>query len=177
MSKTEGVNVAPIGAEEYILICKKIADKLRDAIGVEKDPLAQSFISITDTIYAKQQKVLVEEAGKPKTTFLICPVRGVDPKETENIVKDLEDKGTKVHWPPRDTNQDDPIGFDICTQNKQAIKDADEVHVVWDEKSQGCLFDLGMAFSMDKKINIVDIPEETSQKSFQNMIRYWADQI
>ena len=176
MSKSKGVNVTPIGAEEYILICKKIADKLRDAIGVEKDPTAQSFISITDTVYAKLHKEPVVEAeDKPKTTFLICPVRGVDPKETENIVKDLEDKGTKVHWPPRDTNQDDPIGFDICTQNKQAIKDADEVHVVWDEKSQGCLFDLGMAFSMDKKINIVDIPEETSQKSFQNMMRHWAE--
>ena len=176
MSEGNGVKVTPIGAEEYILICKKVADKLRDAIGTEKDPLAQSFITTTDTVYAKLQKEpIVEAETKPKTTFLICPVRGVDPKETENIVKDLEDKGTKVHWPPRDTNQDDPIGFDICTQNKQAIKDADEVHVVWDEKSQGCLFDLGMAFSMDKKINIVDIPEETSQKSFQNMMRYWAE--
>ncbi|MCK5610379.1 hypothetical protein KAR91_51375 [Candidatus Pacearchaeota archaeon] len=176
MSKSDGTKAAPIGAEEYILICKKVADKLRDVPGIETDATAQAFIATTDTVYAKLHKEpIVEEADKPKTTFLICPVRGVDPKETESIVKDLEDNGTKVHWPPRDTNQDDPIGFDICTQNKQAIKDADEVHVVWDEKSQGCLFDLGMAFSMDKKINIVDIPEGTSQKSFQNMMGYWAE--
>ena len=61
MSKAEGVNVTPIGAEEYILICKKVADKLRDAIGAEKDPLAQSFISITDTVYAKLHKLTSEE--------------------------------------------------------------------------------------------------------------------
>lgn len=175
---SDGVKLAPIGAEEYILICKKIADKLSVAIGAEKDPLAQSFISITDTVYAKMNKEPITEVeAKSKTTFLICPVRGVDKTETEGIVKDLEDKGTQVHWPPRDTNQDDPIGFDICTQNKQAIKDADEVHVVWDGKSQGCLFDLGMAFSMDKKITVVNIPEETSQKSFQNMMRYWAEVV
>ena len=53
---SDGVKVAPIGAEEYILICKKVADKLSDAIGVEKDPLAQSFISITNTVYAKLHK-------------------------------------------------------------------------------------------------------------------------
>ena len=172
MSKSTGVKITPLGAEDYILICKKVADKLRDAIGIEKDPTAQSFIAITDTVYAKLHKEPTED--RMATAFLICPVRGVDPKETEDIVKKIENNGTrKVHWPHRDTNQDDPIGFNICTQNKEAIKSADKVHVVWDEKSQGCLFDLGMAFAMDKKIVIEDIPEETSQKSFQNMMRYW----
>ena len=74
MSKTEGIKVAPIGAEEYILICKKVADKLRDATGVEKDPLAQSFISITDTIYAKLHKLTSEEFDE-----------AVGVKETEDI--------------------------------------------------------------------------------------------
>jgi nucleoside 2-deoxyribosyltransferase len=107
--------------------------------------------------------------------FLICPVRGVDPKETEGHIRELESQGIDMHWPPRDTNQDDPIGFKICTQNMNAIKDADVVYVVWDEKSQGCLFDLGMAFSMGKKIEIIDIPAKTSQKSFQNMMRHWEE--
>ena len=176
------VKLSPIGAEEYILICKKVADKLREAKGLENDATAQSFISITDTVYAKLHKLTPEEfdtevgvEDRSTTAFLICPVRGVDPKETEDTVKKIENDGTKVHWPHRDTNQDDPIGFDICTQNKEAIKSADKVHVVWDEKSQGCLFDLGMAFAMDKQIVVEDIPTETPQKSFQNMMWYWAN--
>ena len=60
-----------------------------------------------------------------KKTFLICPVRGHDPAETEEIVADLESRGYDVHWPPRDTNQDDPHGFRICSDNKKAIEEAE----------------------------------------------------
>lgn len=105
--------------------------------------------------------------------FLICPVRGVDPKETEGHIRELESQGIDMHWPPRDTNQNDDTGFNICIENMNAIKNADTVYIVWDEKSQGCLFDLGMTFAMGKTLEIIDIPEGTSQKSFQNMMREW----
>ena len=42
--------------------------------------------------------------------FLICHVRGVDPKETEGIVQELESQRVDVHWPSRDTNQEDSKG-------------------------------------------------------------------
>lgn len=58
---SNGIKVDPIGAEEYILICKKVADKLREARGTENDALAQSFISVTDTVYAKLHKLTPEE--------------------------------------------------------------------------------------------------------------------
>jgi hypothetical protein len=103
-------------------------------------------------------------------TFLICPVRGHSHIETEAIVKILEDDGYDVYWPCRDTNQQDEHGLRICEDNKRAIKEADVVHVIWDGKSQGCLFDLGMAFSMNKKIIPISLPERTNGKSFQNMI-------
>lgn len=63
MSENNGVKVAPIGAEEYILICKKVADKLSAATGTENDPLVQSFISITNTVYAKLHKEPIVEAA------------------------------------------------------------------------------------------------------------------
>ena len=75
MSKSNGVKVEPIGAEEYILICKKVADKLSDAVGTENDPLAQSFISITNTVYAKLHKLTPEEFDEV-----------IEIKETEPIV-------------------------------------------------------------------------------------------
>ena len=107
-------------------------------------------------------------------TFLICPVRGHDPEELQDVVNKLENDGWQVHYPPRDTRQDDPIGFNICEQNYLAIKNADAVHIIWDGKSQGCLFDLGMAFALAKKIIPISLPEPTEGKSFQNMVRQWA---
>lgn len=107
-------------------------------------------------------------------SFLICPVRGVDPATQSAIVAGLEAQGFKVHWPPRDTNQNDGVGLRICRDNKAAIEAADVVHVMWDGKSQGCLFDLGVAFALGKKVHPVSLPAPTEGKSFQNMILAWA---
>lgn len=108
-------------------------------------------------------------------TFLICPVRGVDPAESEAVVKQLEADGWTVHWPPRDTNQNDDVGLSICSDNRAAIIRADCVHVIWDGKSQGVLFDLGMAFALAKRIHVVSLPKLTHNKSFQNMVQAWAN--
>ena len=107
-------------------------------------------------------------------SFLICPVRGYDQTETERIVKDLESQGYEVHYPARDTNQNDDTGYRICSDNKAAIIAADVVHFVWDGKSQGCLFDLGMAFALGKRVIPLEMPESTIGKSFQNMVTKWA---
>ena len=110
--------------------------------------------------------------------FLICPVRQASEEMTDIVfdaVCSLEEAGNKVHWPARDTDQNDDTGFRICTDNKKAIEGADEVAIVWDGKSQGCLFDIGMAFAMNKKIKIIHLPEYTEEKSFQNMIRNWEE--
>lgn len=109
-------------------------------------------------------------------TFLICPVRGHEMKETEMIVSKLESEGWQVHWPPRNTEQDDPTGYRICSDNLAAIRDADVIHIVWDGKSQGSLFDAGMAFALGKKIIPIQLPELTEGKSFQNMVTEWAGQ-
>lgn len=105
-----------------------------------------------------------------KNAFLICPVRGVDQTQTAERVRALEADGWTVHWPPRDTNQDDAIGLRICRDNCAAIKKADTVFVIWDGLSQGCLFDLGIAFAFGKTITPLSLPPRTEGKSFQNMI-------
>lgn len=109
-----------------------------------------------------------------RKTFLICPVRGHSEQETQEIVNKLTKEGWSVYWPPRDTNQVDPTGYRICTDNKQAIENADVVHFIWDGKSQGCLFDLGIAFALGKRVIPVSLPEKTEGKSFQNMVMQWA---
>jgi hypothetical protein len=112
--------------------------------------------------------------------FLICPVRNITPEYQEGIetqVKQLESEGHKVYWPARDTNQQDTIGLRICKDNRLAIAHADIVYVIWDGKSQGCLFDLGIAFALRKKIRPVVgyFPTLTFGKSFQNMVYDWEE--
>ena len=109
-------------------------------------------------------------------TFLICPVRGYSPAEWKPFVDELERRGWTVHWPPRDTFQNDPIGLGICVENREAIREADTVHVIWDGKSTGVLFDLGMAFALDKTVEIIALPDPDADdgKSFQKMIRAWG---
>jgi len=117
---------------------------------------------------------------KQKQVFLIRPVRNCASEFAEGIaayVRDLEARDYLVHDPPRDTPQDDPTGLNICRTNRAAIEAADEVHFCWDEKSQGCLFDLGMAFALRKKIVPVVglMPKATKGKSFQNMVYAYAE--
>jgi len=113
-----------------------------------------------------------------RKVFLICPVRGHDMSESEAYVKRLEEQGLEVYWPPRDTLQDDETGLRICQDNLTAIKEAQSVYIVWDGKSQGCLFDLGMAFALGKPVLPLGLPEPTTTKSFQNMIRaYSAEKV
>jgi len=107
--------------------------------------------------------------------FLICPVRMVgetERKKIENYVASLEKSGHRVHWPERDTNQNDGIGLRICRDNRAAIKEADEIHIWWNEKSQGSLFDFGMAFAQEKKIILANPNDvlSTTQKSFNNVL-------
>ena len=109
-------------------------------------------------------------------TFLICPVRGVPASETADLVKRLESEGWDVHWPHRDTDQNDLTGLRICRDNRDAINRADAVHVVWDGNSQGCLFDLGMAFALNKRVVPLSLPALTEGKSFQNMVGAWGSE-
>jgi len=95
----------------------------------------------------------------------------------EEYVSELEREGHIVHLPHRDTNQQ-ARGLDICKQNRDAIANADEVHILYDKDSQGSHFDLGVAFAMNKRIRFVLVPEEVHNegKSFPKMIAEWIDE-
>jgi len=110
--------------------------------------------------------------------YIIHPVRNISENWKDGLtqyVKLLENQGHKVHFPIRDTKQNDRTGLNICQQNKNAIQQADEIHIAWDKKSTGCLFDLGIAFALNKKIVIIIgyFPVPTKDKSFQSMIWAW----
>lgn len=111
--------------------------------------------------------------------FLICPVRKATEKQKldmRNYIYKLKSSGKKVYYPATNTDQNDKIGFRICSDNREAIMESEEIHIYWDKDSQGSLFDLGMAFALGKKLVLVnnnDV-EITPTKSFSNMIKKWS---
>jgi hypothetical protein len=114
-----------------------------------------------------------------RKVFVICPVRNVS-EQTKKAIRDyvlkLEQSGVLVHWPSRDTNQDDPIGTNICQTNREAIYTSNEIHIWFDSNSEGSLFDIGMTFAflrnLNKKIVLINRDEisPTPHKSFQNVL-------
>jgi hypothetical protein len=108
-------------------------------------------------------------------TFLIAPVRGYPKDQWAKEVSALVADGWRVYWPARDTEQDDDTGMSICRANRAAIEDADAVHLIWDGKSTGCLFDLGMAFAMRKPLFVLSLPDSAdSGRSFVKVVTAWS---
>jgi len=109
--------------------------------------------------------------------YLICPVRKCSKeiiKQLDNYVNKLESDGCKVHYPPRDVDQDQD-GIDICLAHANAMKDSNEVHFWWDSESKGSHFDFGMAYMLHMirgmKFVRVNNYDKTQYKSYGNVLK------
>ena len=72
----------------------------------------------------------------------------------------LRHLGHVVRSPAFDDSLDlDELG--ICEHNRELIAWADEVHIMWDQRSTGTIFDFGMAFALHKPIHIVYMEAKT----------------
>ena len=81
----------------------------------------------------------------------------------------LSDEGFDVRIPKLDDYDLDEL--QICKRNVEDIKWADEVHVFWDQRSIGTVFDFGAAFALGKKIKLIFI----NPKTFLNVMRWYED--
>jgi hypothetical protein len=99
-------------------------------------------------------------------SFLICPVRKAGDEEKkiieEKVIPEIEKKGYRVHYPLWHTNQIDPIGYNICTENMNAIKDSVVVHTYLNPTSRGSAFDAGMLFYLQKPLYLAN-PESIKE--------------
>jgi len=115
-----------------------------------------------------------------KKAFIIHPIRGVSDKFKEKMEEQIEYLRNEydIYDPEKDTNQIDRTGLRICKDNRNAMRKADIVIVIWDGKSEGCLFDLGMAFAMRKEIRILNgyFPTAPIGKNFIRMVWVWEQE-
>lgn len=116
--------------------------------------------------------------------FLISPVAGT---EIENhpcapYVQALEEV-CSVHWPIRDTEQEDPSGgIRILRDNLDEIRTCGVVHHWYSPGSTGSMFDLGGTFMAGKPYvvaNVLDVFEaaqEQDGKCFEKaMLRHYEE--
>ena len=94
-----------------------------------------------------------------KKIYLICPVRKVSTelkKFLDDYVEEQELQGNKVHYPPRDVNQNDETGLNIMLSHRSAMKDCNEVHAYWVPESEGSVCDLGMVLMAEKPLKLIN---------------------
>lgn len=82
--------------------------------------------------------------------------------------KQLESEGYEVSLPAFDSFKD-MNEFEVCNYNYEKIKEADEIHVIWDGRSIGTIFDLGMCFALGKRIKIIYL----NPKTFSNFAKLY----
>lgn len=82
----------------------------------------------------------------------------------------LEETENEVRMPAFDNFQN-MNELEVNTFNRDEIEWADEVHVLWDARSSGTIFDLGMCFALRKSIKIIYL----NTKTFPNFLKQYAD--
>lgn len=109
--------------------------------------------------------------------YIICSVRNCTPqqkRDADAYVASLEKLGHNVHYPPRDVDQNDPTGINICKAHSEYMAQCDEVHLMWNTESNGSHFDLGMAWAYKKPIKlIVAYQNDINNKSYLKVIKNW----
>lgn len=113
------------------------------------------------------------KGGTMKTILLIGSSQYRD--KFQKAKDDLEKLGHKVLIPAfDDTPWLDSLG--ICDRNLELMKEADEVHVIWDNRSVGTIFDLGMAMALKKKVVVRYIEPKTFEQvinQYESRCMYW----
>ena len=84
------------------------------------------------------------------------------------LQKKFNNAGRECRLPTFDDYSGDELT--ICNRNRLMIEWADEIHVFWDQRSMGTVFDFGMAFALRKKIVI----EYLESKTIGEVMRAYA---
>jgi len=84
--------------------------------------------------------------------IFIIHSKGLTDKASK-LADKLRSEGNEVYVPGIETPQDTDV-LTISKKNREAMKKCDEVRIIWDGTSHGVIFDLGMAFAMEKPMKL-----------------------
>lgn len=84
--------------------------------------------------------------------FFIIHSKGLTERATK-LADQLRSEGKEVYVPGIETPQDSDV-LTISKKNREAMRKSDEVRIIWDGTSHGVVFDLGMAFAMEKPMKL-----------------------
>jgi len=87
--------------------------------------------------------------------------------------EELKKEGNEVRLPILDNHPANHKEIDICLNNFLHIKWADEVHLFWDQRSIGTMFDFGMVFALRKPLKIIYM----ESKTFKNLLEQYASEL
>ena len=73
----------------------------------------------------------------------------------KNYAEELRQKGHEVLIPVFDSWGEKATVLDVLTENRRLMRLADEVHMIYDGRSDGTKFDFGMCFAMEKPLKII----------------------
>lgn len=107
-----------------------------------------------------------------RTYMLHTPAAYMRVRVAEAVEK-LEADGWEVYWPSRDNGHEGIDGWEVNGENAAQMAQCDFVHIMWDGKASGLLFGLGMAFALQKSIKVIQVPDQTTWQSFQNLVHRW----
>jgi len=145
-------------------------------LGVSVHAIGESLPDAMTTGIPERTQPQDSESDIQYEVGIICSVRTDEDRDySDRYVALLEVVGLRVFYPPRDTDQVDPGGgLRILRDNfYRGFLRCREIHIVWNPKSQGSMFDLGLCFAMRKPLRVVNPVRRTAEKSFQNAILDW----
>jgi len=90
----------------------------------------------------------------------------------EAHVRKLKDEGKEARIPAFDDHPD-LNELEICEYNRRLIERAEKVHIIWDQRSMGTIFDFGMSFALRKKIKIIYL----EPKTFAGVMRRYEEKM
>ncbi len=80
--------------------------------------------------------------------------------------------GHQVRVPAFDNAPDlDALG--VCEHNREMIEWADTVHLLWDQRSTGSIFDFGMVFALRKPFKIIYMEQKTFRGVMEKYEKAW----
>ncbi len=127
----------------------------------------------------KDLKPEISNLSTKNNIFLICPIAKATEYQQEKIDQHISDIDNcyNLYYPAKHTNQIDVTGgYRICTDNANAIGNANTIHIFYDNTSTGSMFDLGVAYyfqylNLDRQFCFVNKEEiELSNDDFGDYI-------